>query len=208
MDNIATRSNLFSITTGTAPIRNAACWSDDGRWLTFVSTTNLGAGDDGTNRVYLRDFQTGTLSLIGVAGPGTGSWVALSDAPVISGDGRFVAYRSVVTNTVIGDNTAPPNVFLLDRLTGSNTVLTIGQAGSSPMLWVSRPVISDDGATIAFLDLGSGLVTGDLNRVPDAFGLIGSALIDSDGDGIPDWWMMTIFRASDRAGERQFACVG
>ena len=45
----------------------------------------------------------------------------------MSGNGRFVAYRSVVTNTVIGDNTAPPNVFLLDRLTGSNTVLTIGQ---------------------------------------------------------------------------------
>ncbi len=81
-----------------------------------------------------------------------------------------MAYRSVVTNTVIGDNTAPPNVFFLDRVTGSNTVLTVGQAGSSPMLWVSRPVISDDGATVAFLDLGSGLVPGDLNRVQDAFG--------------------------------------
>ncbi|MGA9451577.1 MAG: hypothetical protein WBW41_09595, partial [Verrucomicrobiia bacterium] len=171
VDNIAPQSNLFSIeTTGTAPIRNATGWSDDGRWLTFVSTTNLGAADDGTNRVYLLDFQTGTLSLIGLAGPGTGSWDALSDAPVISGSGQFVAYRSVVTNTVIGDNTAPPNVFFLDRVTGSNTVLTVGQAGSSPMLWVSRPVISDDGATVAFLDLGSGLVPGDLNRVQDAFG--------------------------------------
>ena len=193
--NIATRANLFSIPS-TATIRNAACWSDDGRWLTFVSTTNLGAADDGTNKVYLRDFQTGTLSLIGVAGPGTGSWDALSDAPVMSGSGRFVAYRSVVTNTVIGDNTAPPNVFLLDRLTGSNTVLTAGQTGSSPILWVSRPVVSDGGATIAFLDLGSGLVTGDLNRVQDAFGVsvdTNAALVDSDGDGIPDWWMMKYF---------------
>ena len=195
VDNIATRSNLFSIPS-TAPIRNAAGWSDDGRWLAFVSSTNLGSGDDGTNKVYLRDFQTGTLSLIGVAGPGTGSTEALSDAPVMSGDGRFVAYRSVVVNTVIGDNTAPPNVFLLDRLTGSNTVLTAGQAGSSPMLWVSRPVISDGGATVAFLNLGSGLVTGDLNRVQDAFGVsvdTNAALVDSDGDGIPDWWMMKYF---------------
>ena len=195
VDNIATRSNLFSITS-TAPIRNAAGWNDDGRWLTFVSTTNLGSGDDGINKVYLRDFQTGTLSLIGVAGPGIGSWEALSDAPAMSGSGRFVAYRSVVTNTVIGDNTAPPNVFLLDRLTGSNTVLTVGQAGSSPILWVSRPVVSDGGATIAFLDLGSGLVTGDLNRVQDAFGVsvdTNAALVDSDGDGIPDWWMMKYF---------------
>jgi Tol biopolymer transport system component len=190
VDNIATRSNLFSIeSTGTAPIRNAAGWSDDGRWLTFVSTTNLGSGDDGTNKVYLLDFQTGTLSLIGVAGPGTGSWDALSDAPVVNGGGQFVAYRSIVTNTVIGDNTAPPNVFLLNLLTGSNTVLTIGQAGYSPRLWVSRPVVSDGGTTVAFLDLGSGLVAGDLNRVQDAFGY----WVDSDGDGIPDWWMIQYF---------------
>jgi hypothetical protein len=188
VDNIATRSNLFSIQS-TAPIRNAACWSDDGSCLVFLSTTNLGSGNDGTNKVYLRDFQTGTLSLIGVAGPATGGWMEVSDAPVISGDGRFVAYRSVATNTVIGDSTAPPNVFLFDRLTGSNTVLTVGQAGSGPILWVSRPVISDDGTTVAFLDLGTDLVSGDLNRVQDAFGF----WVDSDGDGIPDWWMMKYF---------------
>jgi hypothetical protein len=35
---------------------------------------------------------------------------------------------------------------------------------------ISRPVISDSGATVAFLDLSSGLVPGDLNRVQDAFG--------------------------------------
>jgi len=35
---------------------------------------------------------------------------------------------------------------------------------------VSRPVISDNGATVAFLDLGSGLAPGDLNCAQDAFG--------------------------------------
>jgi Tol biopolymer transport system component len=208
VDDIGTRSNLFSITTR-APIRNATGWSDDGRWLTFVSTTNLGSGDDGINKVYLRDFQTGTLSLIGLAGPGTNGRAASSDGPVMSGNGRFVAYRSVVTNTVIGDSTAPPNVFLLDRLTGSNTVLTVGQAVPSPVLWVSRPVISDGGATIAFLNLGSGLVTGDLNRVPDAFGAlvdVNAALVDSDGDGIPDWWMMKYFgHPTGQAGDLSLA---
>jgi Tol biopolymer transport system component len=203
VDNIAPKSNLFSITTtGTAPIRNAAGWSDDGRWLAFVSTTNLGAADDGTNKVYLRDFQAGTLSLIGLAGPGTGSWDALSDAPVINGSGQFVAYRSVVINTVIGDSTAPPNVFLLNRVTGLNTVLTVGQAGSSPVLWVSKPVICDDGATVAFLDMGSGLVPGDLNRAQDAFGY----WVDSDSDGIPDWWMIQYFgHPTGQAGDLSLA---
>jgi Tol biopolymer transport system component len=201
VDNISPRSNLFAMPTK-SPIRNAGCWSDDGRWLTFVSTTNLGAGDDGTNKVYLRDFQTGTLSLIGVAGPGTDSLAALSDGPVLSGNGQFVTYRSIVTNTVIGDHTAPPNVFLRDRLTGSNTVLTAGQAGSSPMPWVSRPVISDSGTTIAFVNTGSGLATGDLNRAPDAFGV----LFDSDCDGIPDWWLMEYFgHATGQAGDHSLA---
>ena len=201
VDNIAARTNMFSIPSPAA-IRNAAGWSDDGRWLTFVSTTNLGAADDGTNKVYLLDFQTGTLSVIGLAGPGTGSWDAFSDAPVMSGSGQFVAYRSIVTNTVIGDTTAPPNVFLLNRVTGSNTVLTVGQAGSSPFVWVSRPVVSDGGTTVAFLDLGSSLVSGDLNRAPDAFGY----WVDSDGDGIPDWWMMQYFgHPTGLAGDNSLA---
>jgi len=193
VDDIATGTNIFSFPSK-APVRNATGWSDDGRWLTFVSSTNPVTGDDGTNKVYLRDFQTGTLSLIGIIGPTNSTMDVSSDVSVMSGDGRFVVYRSAVVNTVIGDNTTPPNVFLLDRLTGSNTVLTAGQAGSSPIPWVSRPVISDGGSTIAFLNLGSGLVTGDLNRVPDAFGtLLDAALIDSDGDGITDWWMMKYF---------------
>jgi Tol biopolymer transport system component len=208
VDNIATRSNLFSIPS-TAPVRNATGWSDDGRWLTFVSSTNPVSGDDGTNKVYLRDFQTGTLSLIGTIGPTNSTMDVSSDVSVMSGNGRFVAYRSAIINTVIGDNTTPPNVFLLDRLTGSNTVLTAGQAGSSPIPWVSRPVISDGGATAVFLDLGSGLVTGDLSRLPDAFGVsvnTSAALVDSDADGIPDWWMMKYFgHPTGQAGDLSLA---
>jgi Tol biopolymer transport system component len=188
VDNIAPRSNLFSIKSAAA-IHNAACWSDDGRWLVFLSPAIPGGGYDGTNRVYLRDFQAGTLSLIGLAGPETRDRLAVSDAPVISGNGRFVMYRSIVTNTVIGDNTAPPNMFLFDRLTGTNTVLNAGQVGSGPVRWVSRPVISDDGTTAAFLDLGTDLAGDDYNRVPDAFGY----WVDSDGDSIPDWWTMKYF---------------
>jgi Tol biopolymer transport system component len=204
VDVVATRSNLFTIPT-LAPIRNAGCWSEDGRWLTFVSTTNLTGGDNGTNKIYLKDFQTGTLTLVGLAGPGTGTTAGLSDGPVVSGNGRFVAYRSVVTNTMIGDSSVPPNLCLLDRLTGSNLVLNIVQNSSVPLLWASRPVISSDGATVAFLNLDSGLADGDFNRVPDAFGAsldVNAALVDSDSDGIPDWWMIKYFgHATGQAGD-------
>ncbi len=110
----------------------------------------------------------------------------------MSGNGQFVAYRSVVTNTVDrGRHRASQCVPAGIASTGSTSVLTVGQAGTSPLVWVSRPVVSDGGATIAFLDLGSGLVAGDLNREPDAFGV--AVTVDSDGDGIPDWWMMQYF---------------
>jgi hypothetical protein len=194
VDNIATGSNLFSIQS-TPSIRNASCWSDDGRWLTFLSNTNPGLGYDNTNRVYLLDFQTGTLTFVGVAGTNDNTRVVY-DGPVMNGNGRFVAYRSVVTNTVLGANTAPPNVLLFDTLTGSNVVLTVGQAGIGAILWVSRPVISYDGTMVAFVDQGAKLVDGDLNRVPDAFGAsidLNAYLTDSDGDGIPDWWMIKYF---------------
>jgi len=105
-----------------------------------------------------------------------------------------VVYRSAVVNTVIGDNTTPPNVFLLEPPYGIQHGSDRRTGGLQPDTVVSRPVISDGGSTIAFLNLGSGLVTGDLNRVPDAFGtLLDAALIDSDGDGITDWWMMKYF---------------
>ena len=137
VDNIATRSNLFSIQSATS-IRNAACWSDDGSCLVFLSNTNLGSGSDSTNKVYLRDFQAGTLSLIGVAGLSAAAWVAVSDAPVISGDGRFVAYRSVATNAT--GFTALANVCLFDRLTGSNTVLATEQAGPARLSGCRGPL--------------------------------------------------------------------
>jgi hypothetical protein len=70
-------------------------------------------------------------------------------------------------------------------------------------------VISDGGATTAFLDLGSGLATGDLNRLPDAFGVsvdTNAALVDSDADGIPDWWMMKYFgHPTGQAGDLSLA---
>jgi hypothetical protein len=73
--------------------------------------------------------------------------------------------------------------------------LTAGQVGLSPFLWDSKPVVNGDGGTVAFLSLGSGLVSEDLNRAPDAFAyaLDPGAALDSDGDGIPDWWMIEYF---------------
>jgi Tol biopolymer transport system component len=212
VDNIATGTNLLNMNWPgrhlLPPIRNTGVWSDDGRWLTFLCSTNPGSGFDYTNRVFLFDSQTGTLTLAGILGPLNGIWpfsnvtpvqtTVFNTAPVISGDGRFVTYRvaNVVSNTITRLNTVLANVLLYDSLTGSNTVLTAGAADSGPFSWVSRPAISYDGTLVAFANLGSALVNNDLNHVPDAFGAsvdLNAGLVDSDGDGIPDWWMIKYF---------------
>ncbi|HXR05241.1 MAG TPA: hypothetical protein VN836_11090 [Verrucomicrobiae bacterium] len=185
-------SNLFSCLSAVR-IKNSSQWSSDGRFVVFVTATNLVPGDtNGTNDVYLCDLQTGTLTLISVNFTGTGSANDRSDWPVISGNGRFVVFRSFATDLVSGITNAP-GLFAFDRFTGSNSVLATGTTGSWTH-WVSQPAVTTNG-TAVFQSWDSGLVAGDLNRASDVFGesVNTVSIVDSDGDGIPDWWMIKYF---------------
>src|SRR5207247_2584359 len=83
--------------------------SADGRYVAFqCSATNLVAGD--TNRlgdVFVRDRRTGKTERVSVSSRGrqggadrTGNG---SNAPVISANGRYVAFHSADSNLVPGD---------------------------------------------------------------------------------------------------------
>lgn len=202
VDDVATHSNLFSFPSK-VPIWGPGQWSSNGQFVAFVSTTNsLSGGDNNTNKVYLADLQTGVATLVSVNYTHTGGANAASDMPVVSADGRWVAYRSFATNIVAGDLNPAPKIFLFDRLTGLNAVLSPAQTDSSAFPWIGMPVMSAGGQSVAFLSVGSSLVSGDLNRVSDAF-TIG---VDSDGDGIPDYWMMEYFsHPTGQAGDLSLA---
>jgi hypothetical protein len=115
-----------------------------------------------------------------------------SDAPTISGDGRLVAYRSFASNIVAGISSTP-NILLFDRIAGTNSLLTIASGLAGWTSWSSRPMISAEGGTVVFQSWNSGLVANDLNRVSDVFVAVVTAATDSDGDGIPDAWMVEYF---------------
>src|SRR5262245_45363207 len=74
-------------------------FSADGRYVTFVSSaTNLVAGDtNGVDDVFVYDRQTHQTTRVSVSSSGTqGDRVSGSGGfnPVISGDGRYVAFTS------------------------------------------------------------------------------------------------------------------
>ena len=196
-------TNLFAI-PAKVPIRNFSPWAADGRSFVFFTGTNAVATDtNGANDGYLCDLPAGTLTLVSSNAGSTGSAAGSSDSPVISGDGRFVVYRSYATNLIAGDTSPPPNIYRFDRLTGSNSLLSAAAPGGWTT-WNSKPVINGDGRVVLFQSLNPSLVANDLNRVPDVFGAVlppwGTA--DTDGDGIPDLWMTYFFgHATGLAGD-------
>ena len=167
--NLVNQSNLLTIPAG-VPVKNPTMWSTDGRFFAFVTTTNADFNDaNGTNDVYLGDLLDNSLTLVSANSDHTGSANDISDWPAISGDGHFVIYRSFATNIVSGNLNPSPNIFLFDRSTGSNSLLTAAASGSTWSSWNVKPMINGDGRIVAFQSWNPKLMTGDLNRVADVF---------------------------------------
>jgi Tol biopolymer transport system component len=106
--------------------------------------------------------------------PGNGdSW-----APILTPDGRYVAFASTADNlvTVNGTNSLPnylsqkQNVFLRDRSNGFTTLVSVNLAGTGGGDGDSLPTaISGDGHYVLFESLADNLVPGDTNGWADVF---------------------------------------
>ena len=189
-------SNLVAFASS-ANLPGRAAWSADERFLAFGLTYPTNGPVFSPNQMLFCDLQAGTVTLVSANYSHTAGANNFSDSPVVSADGRFVAYRSFATDIVPGI-TNSPNLFVFDCLTGSNTLLTAQQPGTAGWSsWVSQPAISTNGGTIAFQSYAPGLATDtfDLNFVQDVFAVPQSPwpTTDSVGDGIPDAWRAQYF---------------
>lgn len=139
--------------------------SGDGRYVTFSSSaTTLVPGDtNGVEDVFLRDILAGVTTRVT---PNSSN--SASGWPVISADGRFVAYESLATNLVpVG--TTVSDVYQYDTVTKavrrvSQVSETVGGDDDSNV-----PAISADGRWVAFQSRATNLVAFDINGVPDVF---------------------------------------
>lgn len=159
------------IATSLSASRPGLRFSGDSRFLAYVTKASKDATDtNGLNDVYLYDFSTGGNTLVS---RGHDSSVALggdSDWPEISADGRFVAYRSSATNICLNDTNGVPDIFVFDRLTGGNRLLSGSRFGNATADNRSlAPAFSGNGRVLVFQSWASDLIAQDFNQSSDVF---------------------------------------
>ncbi|ETW94823.1 MAG: hypothetical protein ETSY1_33220 [Candidatus Entotheonella factor] len=88
--------------------------------------------------------------------------------PVISANGRFVAFCSDATNLVPGDTNEETDVFVHDRQTGQTSRVNVDSQGNQSRSRGDAPSISADGRFVAFSGFDD-LVSGDGNGFGDIF---------------------------------------
>lgn len=122
-----------------------------------------------------------TLSLL----PSGASFNSESDWPILSGDGRFVAFRSYATNFPGASSGTVPQLYVLDRATGAFEHVSRSTGGDAAFLspgWGGNTLasftprdVSADGRFVLFLSPASNLVPDDTNQnwngthAPDVF---------------------------------------
>jgi hypothetical protein len=124
----------------------------NGRFVVFTSAaSNLVSGDtNGKLDVFVRDLAAGTTTLVSVNSSGTGSADNDSFDPVITPDGRYVAFESYSRTLVSGDTSFGRQVYRRDLLTGTTVLASTGQGSSSFPYISTLPMISDDGRYVGF----------------------------------------------------------
>lgn len=151
----------------------ASAWpeiSADGQSVVFASTaTNLVDGDTNDfDDVFVVDLQSGAVERVSHPASG-GQANAPSSQPVISGDGRFVAFVSAATNLVPGATTGLDEIYLYDRVNESLQWVSAPRIGLANDDFSGEPALSADGNWVAFSSYSAQLVPKDAEGLRDIF---------------------------------------
>ena len=166
---------------------DAACQdpviSADCRYVAFASrASNLAPWLQwwGTSNVFVRDLVHGTLLQVSIGSLGT-EGNADSTNPAISGDGRFVSFRSAASSLVAGDMNGTSDVFVRDLVTATTKLVSRSSAGLQANGASSGgTAISLNGTAVGFGSEATNLVPGgDYNGITDLF--VASLMLLRDG---------------------------
>jgi len=131
----------------------------DGRYIAFTSkATNLVTGPDGDYwQIYVKDLQLGTTEILSLSSSGD---IGNSDsqAPSISGDGRYVVFESKATNLDAIDTSAQTDVYVHDRQTNKTALVSRSYVGGQPNGISGAAEISSNGQYIVFVSGSSNML--------------------------------------------------
>lgn len=125
----------------------------DGRYVTFSSWEDSLVPGDTNNSfdIFVRDRSTGGLDRVSLndAGVQGDDW---SLGPAISADGNLVAFSSLATNLVAGDNNVDFDVFVRDRAAGTTVRASVRTDGTEGGLSLAsfNVAMNADGGVLAF----------------------------------------------------------
>jgi Tol biopolymer transport system component len=142
--------------------------SANGRYVTYYSdASNLVPGDTNNGSdVFLHDRWTRRTTRISAARRDRTPGNSLSVYPVISADGRYVAYYSAAWDPVRGGTY---DVVRHDRWTRHTTGIAIASYGAQASGYSSNPEISADGRYTAYVWDPPGLKPGETDGQFDVF---------------------------------------
>jgi hypothetical protein len=139
--------------------------SDDGRFVAFDSDASdlvEGDPDNDKNDIFLWDRDTDTTVAVSARYDG-GGLNSDSDAPSISGNGRYVAY-STNADFVVDGGDNPLNdgqVYRWDRLTGETILVSHGPDGGMPNDGSGTVSVNWSGDVIAYVSAATDLTADD-----------------------------------------------
>jgi hypothetical protein len=145
--------------------------SDDGNVVGYVEVATRPPSSTSTNQIYVWDSRSNTNTLATLAADGGKPGNASSDCPVLSADGRTLAYLSVATNLVAntpaGDHV---RAYVRNLLTGTTKLVALEtNLDKPPGDILEYPALSADGSLVVFGSSSDGLVDNDNNAVDDVF---------------------------------------
>jgi Tol biopolymer transport system component len=172
-DLVSRKTRLVS--TGAKGVGDRDAWTSDvsasGRYVAFSSWAyNLTSRPTfNQEQVYLRDMVKKKTFLIsqsgGVAGNGP------SGDPVVSADGRFVAFTSMAKNLSGKDLRNASQIFMRDRKLGKTYLISKNSKGKAGNDYSWSPAMAADGRTIVFASNANNLIKwgADSNTTPDVY---------------------------------------
>jgi Tol biopolymer transport system component len=135
-------------------------------FLSLVACSSSGGGHnnapDPPPQGAVQQFLTKLISLHSDGTQGDDN----SSAPVISSDGKFIAFESTATNLIDNDLNGLRDIFVHEIATGSTTRVSVGSEADNPSF---APSINSDGTYVAFESTATNLVANDLNGLRDIF---------------------------------------